>query len=230
MNPILRALGLSRKAEKPVRNELHGKLPEVNAFVDVAIGGSLDRESVPVNSVTPNAIALRHLDGLDPGTAADLLYTNASGKFRLRTVCTRVEGNEAYLDLPGSIKTIELFSARRTAERIPWVAQVQWRYAPDGKGFGHFLAASMMDVSRGGASFVVGRDLKVGSQVEVRFVLNSKGQPFTEVCEIVRARKIGTTDKHAVGIRFLAIDPQAERMLNQSLEDRRSTRRQRGVV
>jgi c-di-GMP-binding flagellar brake protein YcgR len=230
MNPILRILGLNRKAETTVRSEQHGKLPEINSFVDVAVGAGLDRESVPVNNVTRHAIVLRHLEGLEPGTAADLLYINASGKYRFRTVCSAVVGNEAYLELPGSIKTIEQFSARRMAERIQWVTQVQWRYAPDAKGFGDFLPASMMDVSRGGASLVVRRDLKVGSQVEVRFVLNSKNQPFVEICEVVRAAKVERSDKYAVGIRFLAIDLQDERILNASLEERRSTRRQRGVV
>ncbi len=230
MKPILLALGLVRKAEPAAPSELHGKLPEINAFVDIGVGGSLNRESVPINAITAGAIVVRRLDGLEVGAAADFLYTNASGKYRFRTVCTKVEGNEAHLDLPESIKTIEKFSARRMAERIPWVAQVQWRYAPDGQGFGDFLPASMMDVSRRGASLVVGRAIKLGSQVEVRFVLNSKRRPFIEVCEVVRSAKIETSEKYAIGIRFLGIDRQDERMLIQSLEERRSLRRQRGVV
>jgi hypothetical protein len=227
MKPILRALGLVRKAEQPARSELHGKLPEINAFVDIGIGGSLNRESVPINAVTATTIVVRRLDGLDVGSAADFLYTNATGRFRFRTVCTKVEGNEAFFELPESIKTIEKFSARRMALRIPWVTQVQWRYAPDGRGFGDFSSASMMDVSRGGALLVVGRAIKLGSQVEVRFVLNS---PFIEVCEVMRSAKIGTSEKYAIGIRFLSLDRQDERMLIQSLEERCSLRRQRGVV
>ena len=233
MNPLFRALGLARKAESEAqgrRSELHGKLPEVNAFVDIAVGGGLVRESVPINNVTPKAIVIRRLDGLEAGTAADLLYTNSGGKYRFRTVCAKIEGNEAFLDLPESIKTIEQFSARRTAERIPWVTQVRWRFAPDGVGFGDFVPASMMDVSRGGVSLVVGREIKLGTKVEVCFVLNSKRNPFVEVCQVVRAAKIGTSDKHGVGLRFLSIDRQDERLLVESLEERRSLRRQRGVV
>jgi hypothetical protein len=230
MKTILRALGFLGKADKRVVNELHRKLPEINSFVDVAIGGSLDRESVPVNDVTQDALLLRYLPGLDPGVMADFLYTNSSGRYRFRTVCRRAEGNEAYLDLPATIKTIEQFSARRMAERIPWVTQVQWRYAPDGCGFGEFLPASMMDVSRGGASLVVGREVKVGSQVEARFVLNTRGKPFLEVCQVMRAAKIGTSERYGLGIRFVNIDPPEQRMLIQSLEERRSQRRLRGVV
>jgi len=162
MKPILRALGLVRKPAPPAINPLHGKLPEINAFVDIGVGGSLARESVPINAITPAEIVVRHLEGLDPGAAADFLYTNSSGRYRFRTVCTRVQGNEAYLALPDSIKTIEQFSARRNAERIPWVTQARWRYAPDGQGFGDYLPASMMDLSRGGASLVVGSPVKVG--------------------------------------------------------------------
>jgi c-di-GMP-binding flagellar brake protein YcgR len=231
MNPILRALGLGRKPDAQVRvSELREKLPEIHAFVDLAIGGSLVRESVPINDITSKTLVIRHIDGLEAGTAADFLYTNASGKYRFRTICTKVGGDEAFLDLPESIKTIERFSARRTAERIPWVTQVQWRYAPDGEGFGEFLPASMMDVSRGGVSLVVGREIKLGTQVEVRFVLNSKRKPFVEVCQVMRSAKIETSDKYGVGLRFLTIDRQDERLLIQSLEERRSLRRQRGVV
>jgi hypothetical protein len=231
MNPLLRALGLARKPETQARaSELHGKLPEIHAFVDLAIGGSLVRESVPVNNITPTALVIRHVDGLEPGTAADLLYANAGGKFRFRTVCSKVKGNEAYLDLPQSIKTIEQYSARRSAERIPWVTNVQWRYAPDGVGFGDYLPASMMDVSRGGVSLVVGREVKIGTQVEVRFVLNSKRKLFVEICQVMRSAKIETSDKYSVGLRFLTIDRQDERLLIASLEERRSLRRHRGVV
>jgi c-di-GMP-binding flagellar brake protein YcgR len=231
MNPLLRALGFARKAETQPRNsELQGKLPEIHAFVDIAIGGCPVRESVPINNVTAKAIVIRRLDGLEPGTAADLLYTNSGGRYRFRTVCAKNEGDEAFLDLPESIKTIEQFSARRTAERIAWVTQVQWRFAPDGVGFGDFMPASMMDVSRGGVSLVVGREIKLGTQVEVSFMLNSKRKPFVEVCKTVRAAKIGTSDKHGVGLRFLTMDRQHERLLIQALEERRLLRRQRGVV
>jgi hypothetical protein len=230
MKRIFRALGLAREAETAARNGLQGKLPEVHSFVDIAVGASSVRESVPVNSITPSAIVLRHLEGLDPGAVADLLYANASGRHRFRTVCARVEGNEAFLDLPVEVKTIETFSARRRAERIPWVSQIQWRYAPGGQGFGEFLPASMMDVSRAGASLVVGRPVKVGSQVEVRLVLNSKREPFVEICEVVRSAKIETSEKYGLGIRFFKIDPRDEQLLAQSLEERRSGRRARGVV
>jgi hypothetical protein len=231
MNPLLRALGLKPKLQKPAPlSELHGKLPEVHAFVDLALGGSFVRESVPINGITAKSLVIRQFDGLEPGTAADFLYTNASGKYRFRTVCTRVESGEAFLDLPESIKTIERFAARRNAERIPWVTKVQWRYAPDGAGFGDLLPASMMDLSRGGASLVVGREIKVGTQVEVCFMLNSNRKPFVEICQVVRAAKIETSDKYGVGVRFLGIDSHDERLLIQSLEERRSLRRQRGVV
>jgi c-di-GMP-binding flagellar brake protein YcgR len=107
---------------------------------------------------------------------------------------------------------------------------VQWRYAPDGEGYGPFLDASMMDLSRGGASLVVGRELKVGSRVEVRFVLKSKSEPFVELCQVVRAAKIETSDKNAAGIQFMEIDRQNEQILAGFVTERQALRRSRGVI
>ncbi len=88
----------------------------------------------------------------------------------------------------------------------------------------------MMDVSRGGASLVVGRELKPGTQVEVRFMIESKDQPLTEIGQVVRAAKIETSDRNSAGIRFLAVDPEDERMLDEFIVERQQLRRSRGIV
>jgi c-di-GMP-binding flagellar brake protein YcgR len=88
----------------------------------------------------------------------------------------------------------------------------------------------MMDLSRGGASLVVSREIKVKAQVEVRFTLKTGAKPFVEVCEVVRATRIETSDKYGAGIRFLEIDAQDERTLVAFLEERQKRRRERGVV
>ena len=228
---ILRALGFGVKAEPPsAADELRAKLPEVNAFVDLAFGGSTVRESVPIDGITASAVIARCPDGLDPGAPADFVYTNPLGKYRFATVCVKVEGKEAHFDLPTSIKTLETFSARRMARRIPWVLPTQWRYAPDGAGFGEYLPASMMDLSVGGAALVVARTVKVGSQVEVRFTLNSNLKPFVELCQVMRAISIGSSGKCGTGLRFLKIDPKDQRRLGNFLDERQKLWRDRGFV
>jgi hypothetical protein len=227
---ILRMLRRTRPDSPGTVVSLREKLPSVNAFVDVAIGGSLNRESVPVNEITANAIVTRRPNGLQPGESADFLYSNAFGRFRFTTVCASVDGKVAHFELPESIKTLESYGDRRTSERVPWVLPVQWRYAPGGAGYGDFLPGSLVDISRGGASLVVGRELKPGSQVELRFALKSQQEPFVELCQVVRAAKIETSDKNAAGIRFLDIDPKDERILGEYLDERLTLRRDRGVV
>jgi len=221
---------LGGRARPNASAELREKLPEVNAFVEIAIDGSSQRESVSINEINPNGVVTRHLAGLGPGVAADFLYTNAAGRFRFATVCAKVDATAAWFDFPTSIKTIESFANRRTAARVPWVIPVQWRYAPDGQGYGEFLTASLVDLSRGGASLVVGRELKAGAQVEVRFVLKSKTEPLVELCQVVRAAKIEKSDKNAAGIRFLEVDPADERILVDFVGEQQMLRRDRGVV
>jgi hypothetical protein len=227
---ILRGLKRTPNDSRAPLGSLRDKLPSINAFVDIAIGGSLHRESVPVNDITASAIVTRCPNGLQPGESADFLYGNAFGRFRFATACAKVDGKEAYFELPAAVKTLESYGDRRTSERVPWLLPVQWRYAPSGSGYGDFLAGSLMDISRGGASLVVGRMLKPGSQVELRFALKSQQEPFVELCQVVRAAKIETSDKNAAGILFLDLDPHDERTLGEYLDERLTLRRDRGVV
>jgi hypothetical protein len=228
---IFKALGLKGKGNSGVaRPNLTDKLPEVNAFVDLAFGGHSLRESVPINDVNRDGLTVRRLDGIEPGTTGDFLYVNPLGRFRFATVCSKVQDKEAWFEMPASIKTIERFSARRMAERVPWVLPVQWRYAPDGAGYGNFLPASMMDLSRGGASLAVGRELKVGSKVEVKFTLDAENKPFIQVCEVMRATRIETSDKYGAGIAFVELDGKSQKILNDYLFERQKLRRERGVV
>jgi hypothetical protein len=227
---ILRALRAGLRSVRGPSGSLVEQLPEVNAFVEVAVGGSGRRESVSVNGVDAADIITRRPSGLAVGEPADFLYTNAIGRFRFSTVCRKIEGDDAHFALPESIKTLASFRYRRGAERVSWVVPVEWRYAPDGAGYGRYLAGSMIDLSRTGASLVVGRALKAGTQVEVRFALNPKYDPFVELCEVVRSAKIERSEKNAAGIRFIEIDPSDERTLLDILHERQTVRRNRGVV
>lgn len=206
------------------------QLPLVNSFVEIALNGSRRSISVPIDAIDDNGLTTRQLADLRPGSSADFVYTNEVGRFHFKTVCSQVEESAAIFALPAEIKTIESFDDRRQSARVPWLIPVEWRYAPDGVGYGEFLKASMMDLSGGGASLVVGRELKPGSQVEVRFTLKSKTEPFVELCHVVRAAKIETSDKNAAGIRFVQIDAADERVLNEFVLERQALRRERGVI
>jgi hypothetical protein len=206
------------------------QLPLVNSFVEIALNGSRRSISVAINAIGDSSLTTRPLADVAPGNPADFVYTNDVGRFHFKTVCSRVDESETVFALPSAIKTVESFADRRSSARVPWLIPVEWRYAPDGAGYGDFLKASMMDVSRGGASLVVGRELKPGSQVEVRFTLKSKSEPFVELCHVVRAAKIETSDKNTAGIRFVRIDADDERMLSEFVNERQALRRERGVI
>lgn len=225
-----RLFGFGVKSRRDASTTLLAKLPEINSFVEISLGACATRESVAVNDVSAGHLVTRISAGMFPGVVADFLYINGAGKYRFATICKHVDAEQAFFELPASIKTLESFADRRTDLRVPWVIPVQWRYAPDGKGYGEFLSASMMDLSRGGTSLVVGRELKVGAQVEVRFTLKSKAAPLVELCQVVRAAKIETSDRNAAGIKFIEIDPADAEMLSTFVYERQSERRDRGIV
>jgi c-di-GMP-binding flagellar brake protein YcgR len=88
----------------------------------------------------------------------------------------------------------------------------------------------MKDLSRGGSSLVVNAELPVGSQVEARFTLKTKTDPVVQVCQVVRASKIQTSDKNVFGIRFVDIDSAEAEKLDTFVHERQAQRRNRGIV
>jgi len=204
-------------------------LPTVNSFVDVACEGSPRRQSVAVNEIGDTYLITRCPEGLRAGKKADFLYSNTSGRFRFWATCKRVEGANAYFELPATIKRLESF-AHRGAARVDKVIPIDWRYAPDAKGYGEYLSGSMSDLSRGGASLVVGRLVKPGTSLEVRFSLDPKGPKLLEICQVMRAAKIGTSASFTAGIRFLAMSSANEAALMAFLQEVQATRRDRGIV
>jgi hypothetical protein len=209
--------------------DLRDKLPQVNGFVDVAVGPNGPRESIPIDDITGTSLVARCPEGLERGASVDFLYTNLIGRFRFATRCLTLEGREAHFELPVIIKTLQTFGYRRNAQRIQWLIPVQWRYAPEGIGYGNYLAGSLNDLSRTGASLVVERELKSGSQVEIRFALKPD-ETFVALCQVVRAAKIDTSARSAVGIRFIEIDALAERKLVDYICERQTLRHDRGFV
>jgi hypothetical protein len=227
---IARAFGFGNRSRRNASPDARGKLPEVNSFVEISIGGSSARESLPVNEISATHIVTRLGAGMVVGAVADFLYITSQGRFRMLTVCSQTDAEQAFFDLPTDIKTIEAFAQRRSDVRVPCVIPVQWRYAPGGRGNGNYLPGSMKDLSRGGTSLVVGAALKVGAQVEARFTLKTKGAPVVQVCEVVRATKIELSDKNMFGARFVEIDVDDADMLDTFVHERQTQRRNRGIV
>jgi hypothetical protein len=205
-------------------------LPQINAFVEIAVNGDRRRRSVPVNAITPQRLITRGLPGLRPGDVADFLYTNDIGRFRFDTACVEAGPAEAAFALPAQIKTIESFANRRSAPRVPWLGPAQWRFAPQGEGYGTYLPASMMDVSSSGASIVVARSLREGAEVEVRFRLESERVVLAALSHVVRTTKLERSHKSVAGLRFVEIDPDAQRTLGEFVIEQQQARRERGVV
>ncbi len=210
-------------------------LPQVHGFVDVALRGKKERESVPVHELGKGTFATRLLAGLRVGDSADFLYTTTAGRFRFVTTCVALEATQAQFSLPATIKTLADFAAKRSAVRLDSMLAVTWRYAPGGIGNGPFVKASLTDLSRNGASLVVARDLKKDAQVEVRITLKSSPEPLVLLSQVMRAAKIesfnkNSTDRNTAGIRFLSVDAAAERAIDRYIVGRQADRRDRGIV
>lgn len=207
-------------------------LPELNGFVDVAVGGARERQSIPIDRLSKESFSTRLLPGLAAGVSADFVYTNSIGKFRFAVVCDSVDDAQAHFKLPERVKTIANFSTQRSAMRLDSIVPTLWRYAPGGEGNGPFLKGSLTDLSVVGASLVVGRDLKVGSQVEVRFTLESSPEPINIIGEVMRATKIqiGSVEKSATGIRFHDVGPGGEQAIDKFIHGRQADRRDRGMI
>jgi hypothetical protein len=205
-------------------------LPELHSFVDVALGGERHRHSISVDAIGPDGLTTRPIDGLQTGMSADFLYKNISGRFRFATVCDSVDERHAHFRPPTTVKTIVLFGSKRRAVRLDAVLPVDWRYAPDGAGFGDYLKGSLSDLSKSGAWLIVGRELKTGTQVELRFSLKASMAPLVIISDVVRTAKIESSGKNSAGIRFRDVDSASEGAINDFILERQMQRRDRGLV
>ena len=113
------------------------KLPQPNAFVDMAIaGGGGPHGSVCVESVNERGLSVTALPGIQVGQTGVFAYQNPHGKFRFNAKCVALRGNYAVFAIPDRIETLQLFGGaqKRAAVRLDATVPAQWRYAPGGKG------------------------------------------------------------------------------------------------
>jgi len=225
---VLRALGFKPKAAV----NLKAKLPVANSFVDLAVPGGKGTSSVCVEQIDSKSLTCTAPEEVKVGTVAVFVYSSANGKYRFSARCTGLRGEHATFELPKSVETLAKFGGaqQRQTVRLDAVVPAHWRHTHEGKGRGEYTRASLTDISRSGASLIIGHEMGKGTQVEVRFTLNSASAPVTLLGEVMRTSKIGTAGKVSLGLKFHGIRPEDDRAIMEFINKRQAERRSRGLA
>ncbi len=226
---LFRALGLR---PKDLPQQVRIKLPQLHAFVELAVLGGGPRGSVTFEALHEVSFTVQALPGMHAGQTGVFCYQNPAGKFRFSAKCNAVKGHHAVFKLPQRIETIQVFGGtqQRSAVRLDATLNAHWRFAHGGKGVGDFMRASITDISRTGASLIVDRELKRGTSVEVRFAVTSSPAPLALLAEVMRASKIEASGKNSLGLRFQGIKAEEDRAIMEFINKRQAERRSRGLA
>jgi hypothetical protein len=206
------------------------KLPPVNAFADIIVGGRPAR-SVSVNAVSSKGIVTSEVLGR-AGESATILYTTRSGRYRCQTKVAAAGAGSTTFDFP---KRVELVGAatgaqKRSSVRLDTLVSGKWRYAPSGKGTGEFLRSTIRDISRGGCSLIIDRVLKHGTMVEVQLFLRNDGPPLTLLGEVMRHEEIPQSGKQSHGLRFHGVRPEEDHAIVDFINRKQAELRSRGLA
>jgi len=221
----MRFLGLGAPR---VPAHLKRKLPEVNAFVDLTMAGGGPRGSVCVESLDGREIVVKPLPGIRPGATGIFNYQNGAGTFRFSAKCTALH-RTAHFAIPLRIEAVG-GAHERSAVRIEATVAAHWRFAPNGRGAGEYVRASLSDVSRTGASLIADRELKAHTCVEVRFAVGRESAPLVMIGEVMRSAKLEGTAKHSLGLRFTGVTAEQDRAIVEFINKRLADRRSRGLA
>jgi hypothetical protein len=224
-------LGLFGLGRKPVSGQLKSKLPARNSFVALAMTAGGPRGSVCVETIGERSLTVSALPGVKTGGTGVFSYENNHGRFRFSARCLDVR-SAAVFALPERIETLQTFSGAqaRTAVRLDATVPAQWRFAPNGRGSGDFVRASLTDISRSGASLIVDRDVKKGTLVETRFAISTVASPLVLLGEVMRSEAIESTKKTSLGLRFQGVKPDEDRAIMEYINRRQAERRNRGLA
>jgi hypothetical protein len=207
------------------------RLPQLHSFVEVSVAGRPTR-SVTVEEVG-RAIVTRETLGR-PGEPAVLVYTTPAGRFRARTrVTSGAKAGMTAFALPERVDLIGAASSgaqKRSSVRLDAILPGQWRFAPSGKGVGEFSKTNLRDISRGGCSLIVERELKKGTMIELRLHLRSDAAPITVLGEVMRSERVPTSGKFTHGIRFHAVSPEEDRAILEFINRKQTELRSRGLA
>jgi hypothetical protein len=206
------------------------KLPQVNAHVDVIVGGRPAR-SVTVEACSAKGIVTKDVLGR-PGEVAIILYGAASGRYRAQTKIVAVSAKSTQFDFP---KRVDLVGAstgpqKRSSVRLDTLVNGMWRFAPGGKGTGEFVRAKIRDISRGGCALNTDRPLKLGTKVEVKLGLHENSSPITLLAEVMRHQEIRASGKHSHGLRFQGVRPEEDHAIIEFINRKQAELRSRGLA
>ena len=206
------------------------KLPQLNSFVDVMVGGRSAR-SVTVEAVSSKGIVTRDALG-KPGEMAILVYTASAGKFRAEAKIAAVTATSTQFDPPRRLSLIGAAtgSQKRQSVRLDAIVTGEWRFAPGGVGTGEFARSTIRDISRGGCSLIIDRALKLHTQVEVRMKLRTDGPALTLLGEVMRHEQIKASGKHSHGLRFHGLRPDEDQAIIDFINRRQADLRSRGLA
>ena len=206
------------------------KLPQVNTFADVIVGGRAAR-SVTVEACTPKGIVTREVLGR-PGEVATMIYANAAGRYRLQTKIAAVSGSSTQFEFPKRVDLVGASSGaqKRSSVRLDTLVNGSWRFAPGGKGTGDFVRATIQDISRGGCALNTDRPLKMGTMVEVKLALRTDASPITLLAEVMRHQQIRSSGKHSHGLRFHGVRPEEDHAITEFINRKQAELRSRGLA
>ncbi len=210
------------------------KLPSANAFVDVVVAGRASR-SVSVDAVTPKGIVVRGVIGRS-GESAVMLYDTGLGRLRAATKITGANGDRTTLALPSRVTSASSSpgsgggAQKRQTVRLDALVPGTWRFAPGGKGTGEFVKANIRDISRGGCSLILDRELKRGTSVEVQLRLREGGAPLVLLGEVMRQERIASSGRFSHGLRFHGIRPEEDHAIVEFINRRQAELRSRGLA
>jgi hypothetical protein len=207
------------------------KLPQLHAFVDVLVGGRAAQRAV-VERIDERGLLIAGVLGR-LGEAATIIYTTPSGRFKAQTRVASVEDlNTIFAPLSnvGLVGASTNGEQKRQNVRMDTLVQGAWRFAPGGKGSGEFTRCSINDISRGGCSVILDRELRYGALIEVRLDLRSGTMPLELLAEVMRHQVIPKSGKHSHGVRFHGVRPSEDQAITEFIYRRQSDLRNRGLA
>jgi len=227
MAAILSLFGIR---SKPSAKELREQLPAIHSFIDCITRGG-PKGQVCFEGIGPKTCTISVLPGMQAGQAVALSYTNASGKYSFESSITSVTAQQATLEMPDRIKTVQKFAGARARNtvRIDTTVNVQWRFTPAGKIATDYAKASLSDLSRGGAQLTIDRELKIGQKVDVLTPLAADGPPALLQGEVRRVDKT-RTGKYNAGLRFVNLKPEVDHAISDFINRRQADLRSRGLA
>jgi hypothetical protein len=186
---------------------------------------------VTVESVGSKGVVTRDALGR-VGETAIMVYNAAAGRFRMETKIAAVTATSTQFDLPKRLSLIGAASGsqKRQSVRLDALVTGEWRFAPGGVGTGDFTKATIRDISRGGCSLILDRELKLHTSVEVKMKLRPDATPPVLLGEVMRHEKIKNSGKYSHGLRFLGLRPDEDQAIIEFINRRQADLRSRGLA